>query len=495
MAVWSTKYVNDLPDSSFAFIAEDGERLLPYKDAGGTIDPAHVRNALARLDQTDGIPADKKAEIRTTLQNALSKVNKTENAITGDMFILDKIELDQSGQVPDRIQIMETGNWPNSVKGDFSISLDDLKQIKDNFDNGIGFPTEDASTGLAIDFMHNYDEEAAGWIKGLELQVDPSDPTKGKLFASPVEWSDAGAEAVRGGKFKMLSPSGYFGSKNGKQMSMWANPRNLKEKVANVLDGAGLTNIPFLRGMAPIRADRLDESANAKDNVIYVVQNQQENKEQSMQLDALRVKEREDLTVPELDFLAEQKDQLSAAELAKFKLDADDEGNEDEQISEEDKQTLAAIKEGTKKLVDSEAVVANKSELDALKSTAAKYEDEKAQEIVNLHIKRGAIKQDSADNWKKRLLAATGEEREALEADLKALPDNKVASEELGTGEDVSAGSTAREQLDAIAKKKVADAAKDGKEVLYADALKEALRENADLATADTQDQKVKVGA
>lgn len=65
-AVWSTAYVNDLPDSSFAWIQPGGtkkdgktdsaHRHLPYKDANGKIDLAHVRNMLARVSQVNGIP-------------------------------------------------------------------------------------------------------------------------------------------------------------------------------------------------------------------------------------------------------------------------------------------------------------------------------------------------------------------------------------------------------------------------------------------------------
>jgi len=63
-AVWTTAYVNDLPDSAFAYIEPGGSkdeggktkprslRHLPYKDKGGKPDAAHVRNALARLPQT-----------------------------------------------------------------------------------------------------------------------------------------------------------------------------------------------------------------------------------------------------------------------------------------------------------------------------------------------------------------------------------------------------------------------------------------------------------
>ena len=47
MAELSTKQRDRLRDSSFAYIDKAGERHLPINDE------AHVRNAIARFDQTD----------------------------------------------------------------------------------------------------------------------------------------------------------------------------------------------------------------------------------------------------------------------------------------------------------------------------------------------------------------------------------------------------------------------------------------------------------
>ena len=78
---WSTAQVNDLPDSSFAYIEPGGskdsdgktvprdKRHLPYKGADGKPDAPHVRNALARLDQTD-VPDAAKAEAKGRLSSA-----------------------------------------------------------------------------------------------------------------------------------------------------------------------------------------------------------------------------------------------------------------------------------------------------------------------------------------------------------------------------------------------------------------------------------------
>lgn len=55
-AVWTTKYVNSLPNSSFLFVeageeGKKGKRHLPYKDANGRVDLPHLRNAISRLGQ------------------------------------------------------------------------------------------------------------------------------------------------------------------------------------------------------------------------------------------------------------------------------------------------------------------------------------------------------------------------------------------------------------------------------------------------------------
>ena len=63
-AEWSSAFINDLPDSSFAYIESGGEkdeggktvprslRHFPYKDSAGKVDLPHLRNALARAPQS-----------------------------------------------------------------------------------------------------------------------------------------------------------------------------------------------------------------------------------------------------------------------------------------------------------------------------------------------------------------------------------------------------------------------------------------------------------
>src|SRR5215471_15016104 len=83
MAEWSTAFVNDLPDSSFLYVAPGGKkdadgkttprslRFFPYKDSSGSVDLPHLRNALARIPQSSLSPA-LKTQLTTKAQRILS---------------------------------------------------------------------------------------------------------------------------------------------------------------------------------------------------------------------------------------------------------------------------------------------------------------------------------------------------------------------------------------------------------------------------------------
>jgi hypothetical protein len=113
-AVWTTAYVNDLPDSSFLYISSGGKkdstgkteprtlRHLPYKDADGKVDLAHLRNALARLAVTD-IPAAVKDGIRKRAERLLQKVNSTASLDIS----LEDIEREMEDELNQKIAALE----------------------------------------------------------------------------------------------------------------------------------------------------------------------------------------------------------------------------------------------------------------------------------------------------------------------------------------------------------------------------------------------------
>lgn len=85
-AKWDVKYINDLPNSSFAVVEKDykdGEisdkraRHLPYKDADGNIDLPHLRNALARMGQIEAIgESESSEELRAKARKVLIPLAK-----------------------------------------------------------------------------------------------------------------------------------------------------------------------------------------------------------------------------------------------------------------------------------------------------------------------------------------------------------------------------------------------------------------------------------
>lgn len=89
-AAWSTAFVNDLPDSSFLYIAPGGKkdadgkttprtnRMFPVKDGSGKPDPAHVRNALARIPQAN-IADDVKAKLTAAAKKLLATISASED--------------------------------------------------------------------------------------------------------------------------------------------------------------------------------------------------------------------------------------------------------------------------------------------------------------------------------------------------------------------------------------------------------------------------------
>jgi len=74
-AVWTTKYVNSLPDSAFLYIDSNG-RHLPYKDSSGKIDLPHLRNAAARVNQIKGISSATVSRILARIKKLLGNSSK-----------------------------------------------------------------------------------------------------------------------------------------------------------------------------------------------------------------------------------------------------------------------------------------------------------------------------------------------------------------------------------------------------------------------------------
>ncbi len=108
------------PDDSFAYVPDEAKgadgskslRSLPYKNADGSVDPGHLRNALARWNQTD-IPAGKKNEVLHTLCSA-AKTEGIDSELCkekfGRMLGKEETKMDECKELQGKITSLETEN-------------------------------------------------------------------------------------------------------------------------------------------------------------------------------------------------------------------------------------------------------------------------------------------------------------------------------------------------------------------------------------------------
>jgi len=81
-AVWTAKYINTLPNSSFLYVEPDCKtkacRHFPVKDASGQLDLAHLRNAIARIPQSNAprLTPEKKTQLQERARKMLGNAKE-----------------------------------------------------------------------------------------------------------------------------------------------------------------------------------------------------------------------------------------------------------------------------------------------------------------------------------------------------------------------------------------------------------------------------------
>lgn len=137
--------------------------------------------------------------------------------------------------VPDRIELIPTGSFRTADKrGEFHLR-DPAAVIRRSLDAAPG-------RQLLVDFGHNVPlkdrgrGDAAGWITDMEVE--------GSRVMASVEWTPAGAEAIRTKAFRFISPV-FF---------------NRPDREVVLLGGAGLVNDPGLPQLRQL-ASREDDTS------------------------------------------------------------------------------------------------------------------------------------------------------------------------------------------------------------------------------------------
>src|SRR5213083_320400 len=154
-AVWTTKYVNSLPDSAFLYKDANG-RHLPYKDANGKIDLPHLRNAAARVSQIKGISQD-------TVNRILAKIKRLLGNTEDSSEMLYAIE---AFSVSDADGLVWVHGFPYKTYqhpeyGEVAFTPEDAEQMYSNWQGNV------LGREVAWNFDHRGDaskgNKAAGW--------------------------------------------------------------------------------------------------------------------------------------------------------------------------------------------------------------------------------------------------------------------------------------------------------------------------------------------
>lgn len=130
----------------------------------------------------------------------------------------------------DDVQLFRIGTFFHSQYGKFDITPEILKAMEGNFKANV------RGMDLAIDYSHESEDIAAGWIKSVYLNED------GTQLWAKVDWTPSGAKVIGDKEFRYISPEFSFDYKDNETLKQYGP----------TLLGAGLTNRPTIKKMEPV---------------------------------------------------------------------------------------------------------------------------------------------------------------------------------------------------------------------------------------------------
>ena len=286
MPALNAKARDDLTGSQFAYIDSKGGKHLPIPDAD------HVRAALTRFTQTQFDNDDDRKAAAGRLAAAAKKYGISVDAKSpvGALAMAEDADApddcptcdgsgsireghvkcpdcDGSGDAPDgdddadmaepvslyalsfaeRLDAAEgkpipfaaVGDWTFDEYGKFTITPDDLRTMKANFDADVR-----RQRLPIINEAHDRDR-AVGWIKDLAFNE-----TGDRLMAVP-EWNSIGKKLVANGEYGYTSPEMEYRTM---VLHNWADPEHPTVKHPTVAAGLALTNFPKIKKLGAIAA-------------------------------------------------------------------------------------------------------------------------------------------------------------------------------------------------------------------------------------------------
>lgn len=341
------------------------------------------------------------------------------------------------GTFPTEIEIARTGYWDTPWHGEFELTQSDFDMAVLQFQ--AGKYRVNGTEPLAGTIEHQGGESPAAFRITNVYRVEDV------LWAS-VEWTELGKEKLTRDEYRYISFE--FCTRAQPQR----NPENANEIFVNVVTGATLTNDPLFKKLKPVLASARSGTNNQEG--------------EDMDLQAILAKKLEDLSDEEKAFLNDNKADLTDEQRTAFAIEADDEGETDEEKAAREADEKAAKEAADKEAADKAA--ADKATEDAAKleaSTKGMSATQKAEFIklqasvkaleaaaqegleaqkellrtkltasVQANVNRGAIKSDQLDKGVELLMASSEGDRAKITAFLDALPSNELLKAEAGTG-------------------------------------------------------------
>lgn len=210
MAEWTTAYINDLPDSAFACIDDGGEkdedgkttprslRHYPHHDASGKLDPDHLANARARVNQAgttacghDHLFEDHKMPSDT----ASAKPTGREFRVAADVWPLADLE----------IRAEDDGLRFRGYAAVFSSASEDLGGFTETIRAGAFGKTLREKRTIKMFLNHNQDVVLASTRKGSLTLTEDDKGLLAEALLPDNEWGRPVADAVRRGDIDSMS--------------------------------------------------------------------------------------------------------------------------------------------------------------------------------------------------------------------------------------------------------------------------------------------------
>jgi phage I-like protein len=168
-----------------------------------------------------------------------------------------------------KVQLLRAGKYKYWDGSPLEITSEMLSNMKKNFDSKV------KKIDLAIDYFHNAHAEAAGWIQDVMLEANNTE-----LWVF-VDWTNDAKEKILAKEIRYLSAD----------FDLDYEDNESSERFGPTLNGGGLTNRPFVKGMNPILSEishMIDKCPEKLDHIKRILSDETEKGTKQMNFDDVK---------------------------------------------------------------------------------------------------------------------------------------------------------------------------------------------------------------